>query len=286
MIANKAKVSGSTIEEVLMFADSNWEAEPYEVLTSSGISLDKYKAILRSDNNGFLGMVGSTYQIVQNSQAFSFMDVLVQEHQAKYQYLYSINNGAKIILQAKIDNNFEVRKNDRIETYLTLINSFNGTTPLMCFFTPVRLWCKNQLQAAIKHKTNCVKIRHTQNIEVKVEEAFRVLGKANSYFVAFKEKSKQLAQKSLNKKMVDSFLNSLFNGKETTRKDNQKQEVLKLTENGKGNNGSSLWDLYNGVTEWVDHSRIQNSEKRLASSLVGTGSTLKEKAWSLANSLI
>jgi phage/plasmid-like protein (TIGR03299 family) len=286
MIANQIKVAGSSIDEVLESANMHWIAEQHEIFSGSGVSIPNHKALIRSDNNHVLGIVGKKYEPIQNFQAFSFLDEIVKANKAKYEYLYTVDGGAKIIVQAKIDSSFEVRKGDQIDTYITMMNSFDGKMPLRAFFTSKRLFCLNQLRGAIKHKFDSVSIRHTKNMVAKVEEAFKVLGMAEDYFVSFKEHAKAMAQKALDKKMIDKMLNEVMGEKESTRTENQKDEIVNLINSGKGNNGSSIWDFYNGIVEYSDHFRVNDEEKRLANNLVGSGLTLKEKAWevSLKNS--
>lgn len=276
----------STIEEVLETSDMNWIAEQNGLITETGVSVPSHKALTRSDNKSVLGVVGKGYEPVQNSDAFAFMDTLVDMHKAQYEYLYSIAGGSKVLVQAKVDETFEVRQGDAVQTYITMINSFNGTTPYKVFFTPRRLFCDNQLRAAIREATESISIRHTKNIMINAEEALKLLCQASEYFDIFKQKARALAQKSVDKRLVDAFMNDVMGEAESTRKKRQIEAVTDLFENGKGNNGSSLWDLYNGVTEWVDHHGIKNPEKRLSSALVGAGSGKKAKAWNVAMELL
>jgi phage/plasmid-like protein (TIGR03299 family) len=278
---------GMTIESLLEESGMNWFAEEQELITAGGIHVPKNKALVRSDNNHVLGVVGNRYEPVQNSTAFAFLDTLTKDEQATYQYFYNIDGGSKVIVQAKIDNgDFDVRRGDAIESYITMINSFNGTTPFKVFFTPIRLFCTNQLNAALKNATSNIVIRHTKTAEAKAEEAFAVLGKAKHYFDEFKKTAQALAQKTYDSKMVDMFLNEVMGEAESTRMTNQHEAVVDLAENGKGNNGESIWDLYNGYTEYVDHYASKDESKRLASAMVGVGFNKKAKAWDTAVSML
>jgi len=61
--------------------------------------------------------------------------------------------------------------------------------------------------------------------------------------------------------------------------------VKNLFTHGQGNGQNTVWDLYNGYTEWVDHYRQSDDDKRLVSSTIGTGVGLKEKAFKVASML-
>ena len=278
--------SVKTINEVLEQTQMNWIADQHELLTGSGISIHSHKALLRSDNNAELGIVGKGYEPVQNATAFAFIDVLSTNKQATYEYLYSINNGSRMIIQAKTNNSFSVRKGDDIDGYITMMNSFDGSTPFKVFFTPIRLFCKNQLLAAIRHATQMVSIRHTKTVMDKAEEAMKILGLAKEYFDNFQVVAKQLADKAITSRMVDNFLKEVLGDCNNARRVTQHEEVKNLVSVGKGNNGSSVWDLYNGVTEYVDHHRGNDESKRMANSLIGSGSIIKMNAWNAAVKLI
>jgi len=245
MIANKLEATGNSIEEVLENANMYWVAEQHELITGTGVSIPAHKALVRSDNSSVLGVVGKGYQPMQNNEAFALMDELVKMNNAKYEYLYELDGGSKIIAQAKIDNDFEVRNGDSVQSYITMINSFDGSSPVKLYYTPIRLWCSNQLRGSVKNATESISIRHTKNIAARTEEAMRVLGMAENYFESFKEHSRMLAQKVIDKKMIDKFLEGVIGKADSTRKENQYEDINKLIAGGMGNDGSSFWDAYN-----------------------------------------
>jgi phage/plasmid-like protein (TIGR03299 family) len=286
MKAMKMEVKGNTISDVLESSGMNWFAETHEMITGSGIDVPSHKAIVRNDINKSIGVVGNRYCPVQNSDAFAFMDVLVQEHKAVYEHIYQVNGGSRVIVQARMNNDFEVQQGDVVSSYITMINSFDGTTPFKCYFTPIRLWCANQLVLSFKKSVASVSIRHTTNAMEKAETAFRVLGLADNIFESFKITAKKLTQKILDNQVVEKFLADVIGEETSAQKIRQRQEVLSITESGIGNRGNTLWDLYNGVTEWIDHKRGNDINKRMASALVGSGFNVKQKAWNSVSSLL
>jgi hypothetical protein len=104
-------------------------------------------------------------------------------------------------------------------------------------------------------------------------------------FDVFQEKSKFLAQKLVDKQMVQRFLDEVIEDTGSTRVKNQREKVQELFESGRGNFGKSAWHLYNGATEFVDHFRSSDSKKRLDSAMFGSGALLKEKAFATALAL-
>lgn len=281
-----------SVEKVLDEANVNFVAEPQELITSAGINVPKNIGIVRTDINQVIGVVGKRYHPQQNSQVFALFDTICEKYDASYNYVYEIDGGSRVMIQAKVNGGFEVRDGDVVQKYITAINSFDGSTPLLAWFTGIRMWCSNQFRASLKGVTNKVAIRHTQNAEHKMKEAMRILGLSLDYFKVFEDKCKVLANKAADKVLVDRFLDEVVGEadvgtkKKITQTNNVRGEVERLFQFGKGNNGTSLWDLYNGFTEYVDHFRGTTDDKRLASSLVGSGDTQKTKAFTTALSLV
>lgn len=302
MIATKFDVSGKgikSIDELLEETGSNWMANPEELVTVGGLDLNgnlvegvsvpKTRAIVRQDTRNVIGIVGSRYQPVQNSTAFAFFDTICAQENATYEHVYEIDGGRKLIAQAKVGG-FTVRDGDDIEKYVTLINSFDGSSPVLAYFTTTRLWCQNQLTASLRNATNKVAIRHTGDMDARLHEASIVMAKSTKFFDVFAEKCKFLANKAADKALVDAFLDEVIGETDkeakTKKRENNKNAIISLFESGLGNNGSSMWDLVNGVTEWVDHRRSDNDEKRMASAIAGAGFKIKDRAFNAALSLV
>ena len=275
-----------SLDVLMEESGTNWEAKTDDLITLGGINVPDNKAVVRAEAQQVLGIVGNRYKVIQNAEAFAFMDVICEKHNATYNYVHEINNGSRYIVQAKIGDSFEARPGDEIERYITLINSFDGSSQVVAYFTSLRMFCKNQLRASLKEAQEKVSIRHTGDVVARIKEASQVLHKSEEYFVAFEKKVQFLAQKSVDKKMVDSFLDELYGKSDPEAKRASKQmaknKIEELFDSGKGNNGSSAWDIYNGVTEYLDHYRGKEADKRMASVLVGDAFKMKDKAFQLA----
>ena len=125
-------------------------------------------------------------------------------------------------------------------------------------------------------------IRHTASAQSRIAEALQIYGVASDTFRVFEEKAKYLAVKAVDKAKVKRFLDELLPDTGSGRVRNQRDNVVRLFETGKGNKGRTAWDLYNGATEWIDGPRTSDPDKRIDSSLFGSGMVLKQKALELA----
>ncbi len=281
------KLNGAkTTDEALEKAGLNWSVEPVELVTAHGRNVPTHKALYRSDTGNILGVVGRSYVPIQNSTAFAIADTIAEEYGAVFEYAGIIKEGRRVFLQAKLNDSYEVSRGDQVDSFITVSTSNDGSSSLRCFLTPIRCWCENKLIRAIKEATTNITMRHTANVQDRIQQAFQVFHMSTHAFQVFKQKSRYLAQKQVDQQMVERFLDSVIGEtKESTRRQHQKQKVVELFENGRGNNSQNSWQLYNAAVEWVDHERGSNPEKRLDSAMFGSGAVIKEKAFQSALSL-
>lgn len=277
------KLNDCYIEDALEKSGCNFSVEQAEIINSANGSIigDK-KVLYRGDTGLNLGVVGRNYGILQNSEAFAFFDIIAQTQKAKITKVIQYNAGKKILLSAETDKlAFEPRKGDVINLEYRMMQSFDGTIPARVQFYANRLHCLNGLTKSEKI-ANTISIRHTKNILSRMEEAIKIMNLSEMWVEEFKNISKRLTEKIIDTQKVEKFLKELFG-----EKSNKKKEiVIDLFENGKGNGRGTAWDLYNGVTEYVDHysrytKNVLDNEKTIEYSTTGFGSVLKEKAMDL-----
>jgi len=255
-------------------------------------------SIVRLDNGEKLGDCKGVYNIVQNTEAFSFFDNVVGEGQAIYHSAGALGKGERIWILAKLPNDIVINENDKVEKYLCLTTSHDGRSSVKMFFTPVRVVCQNTLNMSMADSKNGISLRHSGNIKSKMEEARKILGISINYYDQFETIIKGFESFDMQKDSLNKYFDNVLNindEKETsTRKENQKHDLLCLFEKGKGQklgNRHSLWKAYNAVTEYIDHHRtVKNIDKdntnKLQSIWFGSGAKLKEKAYNEAVALI
>lgn len=252
------------------------------------------KAIVREDTNNILGITTDKYKIVQNVNAFSFFDTVVGEGQAIYHSAGALGLGERIWILAKLPNDIVISNGDTVEKYLCLTNSHDGKSSIRLYFTPVRVVCQNTLNMSMQDAKNGISIRHSGNIRSKIDEARKVLGISIDYYKQFESIIKNFETYDMQvddlNKYFDKVLNVNDNDEMSTRKENQKSDLLALFESGKGQtlgNKHSLWKAYNAVTEYVDYYRTvknvgKDKSNKLQSIWFGSGAKMKEKAFNEA----
>ena len=91
--------------------------------------------VRRTEDNKILGRVGGDYNPIQNVEAFTFFDQLVDSGEAKYETAGSLFGGKKIWLTAQIGDTFDVCGED-YKGYLLISNTHDGSRS----FTAALCW--------------------------------------------------------------------------------------------------------------------------------------------------
>lgn len=277
----------TSAHEALEAAGLNYTVEQAEIMnTATGTVSEKCKSLYRTDTSQELGIVGINYEPVQNTKAFAYFDTICEMQGAQYSEAISINNGEKVILKAEFPRPEIVGRNDEIKKQFCLINGFNGGVGVMATFITERLVCSNGMRGNVRDAKNSFRFKHTANVNFRMEEALKVLAAGTDYFNRFIEMSKRLVEKQVDSFMVDKFLKDVFGEAKTKRSENKQEKIINNFQNGIGNYGNNLFELYNAVTQYVSHEHGKDDMKRLEYANFGAGVTLTEKAFSSVVSMI
>ena len=164
-----------TAENAIKLAKLDYNVAKENLYLKDAKVLRDNVAIIREDTRAVLGLTSPKYQIVQNANAFSFFDTVVGDGQAIYHSAGALGNGERIWILAKLPNDIIINANDKVEKYLCLTNSHDGKSSLKMYFTPIRVVCQNTLNMSMSDSKNGISIRHSGNIQNKVEKAREIL---------------------------------------------------------------------------------------------------------------
>ena len=264
------------INEVLNQTGLNWTVREEEIQTASGIIISDKKALVRNDNNSVLSVHGNGYQPYQNYQLIELLDKVSQQVGLPIHRGGSFGDGEKVFIQLK-SSDFRLG-NDRLEGYITGVNSFDGSTSLAFGPSNVTISCMNSFFAAFRNLET--KVRHTKNMSMRIDDVCRSLENVLHEERELFENIQRLSDIRIGEKDQDWVSRILFN----IEKDvdlNKIDDLSTVTRNkltqfyvdlngelqGKGDN---LWGLFSGVTKYTTHSMnrgnsIQNEENKMFS---------------------
>jgi len=288
----------ATAREAIQAANLDYDVTLAKLTTTDGIPVTSRKAVVRTDTDDILGVVGTSYVPVQNREAFAFLDAIVADGSLRYHTAGALRKGERIWLLAKLPGQIRVRFSEDVsEKYLLLHNSHDGSSALRVHFTSVRVVCSNTLSVAERQgRGDGVSIRHQGDLPSKIRQARDVLGIAARHFDDLEGHFDLMARHYPNYSQVSAYFKSLVPDPEEgnkARAENVRNELFRLFENGKGQDIPEIklttWAALNAVTEYVDHLRptrakteFDRAANRLESAWFGSGSLLKQKAFESA----
>jgi phage/plasmid-like protein (TIGR03299 family) len=174
------------------------------------VPIDGYVANVRSEDFKPLAIVGERYKILQNVEALSFLDDLVDSGEAKYEAVISLKDGAKVSLLARLPREVKIGGMEELSTFILLSNSHDGSSAITLAATPVRVVCQNTLTLALSTAKRTFKVRHTSSLSGRLSEARTALGVVFNYMAEFEETADQLLNTSFTDAQFEEFLASLI----------------------------------------------------------------------------
>lgn len=288
----------ATAAEAIEAAGLNYQVELRSIATTDGLPIPERKAVVRSDTNQVLGVVGNSYVPVQNYQCFGFLDSVVADEKLRYHTAGALGQGERVWMLAQLPGQIRVKNSDDVtEQFLLLSNSHDGSAALRVYFTPIRVVCANTLgMAERRSRGQGVSIIHKGDLSAKVGEAQDILGFAKRFYDDLDERINHLAGHYPSQEQLSRYFASLYPDREdgkNRRAQNVREELQRLFEEGIGQDipevRHSTWAAFNAVTEYVDHHRStrgrtpdERAARRLDSAWFGSGARLKSEAWKLA----
>ena len=278
-------------DEMLKLAHlDNWNVRLEDVAIPEGFSSDKnYSFVSRTNpfdktQTDVLGVVGERYVPLQNEDLFSFGDNLL-DGGGRWETAGSIKNGRVVFGSIALADSITLDPNgvaDKIDNYLLINTSHDGSIAIQASITPVRVVCANTLNLALssfkgkKDVKQTFKIRHTQTAEGKIAVAREALGLAHRYIDEFSQIANEMIQTEITKAQFDKIVELAYpapkgeDKKGSHKKYNGKIDLLQSIYVGDFNNtiSGTAWGAFNALTErldWYRSSRGKNNESILAS---------------------
>jgi phage/plasmid-like protein (TIGR03299 family) len=233
-----------------------------------------YNAVVRLTDNSILGVVGPRYKPLQNRDAFDWFQPFLDAGTCKLHTAGSLFNGQKIWILAELNKNPSVvAKGDEIKKFILLSNSHDGTTSVRVGYTPVRVVCANTLSMAHRNGSALIRLRHSSQLKTNLNAVRDIMDEANATFEATAEQYQYLAGRHVNVADLRKFVKIVLKVDKVddndlkTRTRNTISKIIGLCESGRGNNNPAVrntwWTAYNGVTEYLNHTKGRTTAKRL-----------------------
>jgi phage/plasmid-like protein (TIGR03299 family) len=275
-------------------------------------------ATMRLDTNKSLGIVSDKYGIVQNEDAFKFVDMFCsgkfadRENTPVIETCGVLGKGERIFVTAKFPQPIilDAKRDDLVDMYVVFTTSHDGTGSVRCMVTPIRVVCNNTLNWAMKDNIGRIAFRHSSKVmsrldllnQENAEFAYKALNVAETYKNSLKESFDHLRNIKLAERDLDNIIAQVVLAPEAAKEFMQTRNiesdliktrgrniflgVKECLENGIGQEGqergTAMW-LMNGLTSYYQNEATERSEEIKFDSIMDGNIYKKvQKAYDLA----
>jgi phage/plasmid-like protein (TIGR03299 family) len=217
-----------TSTEVLRKSSLSWNVAQAPVqwfdMNNSLQVADTHRCNYRDDTGALLGIVGRDYTVVQNSDAFAFVDYLIDEG-VEYEKVGWLRGGARVWMLAKMPEHKILH--DAYSPYLLITNGHDGKTSVNVAVTPVRMACWNTLNVALRQSKQRWSFSHTRGVMSRLSLAQQTLSLAKSYMSELEARAEELVSIALSASDEEEYIRRLFPERETdiANKNNEERRL-------------------------------------------------------------
>lgn len=244
------------------------------------VEVPNSRAVVRTDRvntSGVLGVVGPSYHVLQNRDAFRVVEPLIDAGLATLETGGSLRGGIDPWMMLKFNvQDPTVREvfNGEVIPFGLISNNHNGARQVTLKLTPVRVVCANTLGFALNDGRDSIKVRHTKNVASLTVEAARNLFhefEARCHVVAEQYQTLKnviISEETFRRTVLDVLAelpaapvgeqkNNIATAaweRATVAAQAKRDRLVFLRDNGDGHKGDgSAWEAYQSVTQSLDH---------------------------------
>ena len=222
-----------------------------------------------------IAAVGDRYSPVQNEDVFAVVPFL-EDGGAVVETAGSIRGGRQVFMALSTSKGFVIDPDgaaDRVENFLLLSTSHDGSLAVEASSTPVRVVCANTLDIALPSAKRAYKVRHTTTAQSRLAEAQAMLLASQKYFEDFAKLATSLYKVPVSNGEFFDIISSFYEKPDSDNKRaltvwNGKIETLvDLWSGGSdleytlGNVQNTAWAAFNAMTERIDWHRTARGDK-------------------------
>jgi phage/plasmid-like protein (TIGR03299 family) len=252
-----------TAAEAIISAGLDWkvlQAQDGAMIDGVFIPHTGFLQNYRSSDRFFFGTAVSVdYKVIQNNEAFDFLDNLVGEA-LKYETAGCLYNG-RVWLLARLPS-CQILDDD-YDKFLLLTHTHDGMGSIRVAVVYVRVVCQNTLNLALRNARRSWSTRHKGDIGSKMADARETLKLSVSYHAAFVSEAENLAIQKISKTEFKVFIETLFPNKKDASKreikniEDQREKFRSIYEETPDldNFRGTKWGVYQAVADFEGHKK-------------------------------
>ena len=224
---------------------------------------------VRTDTMQPFGVVTDAYEILQNRDAFDFLDSLVVEG-AKFETAgFFKKNGAASYITMSTEPMTIL--GDEFDPFMMISNGHDGGSAIKVALTPIRAYCRNSAILALKKATSIVTIHHSRKMYDRLVAAKEVLTANTNYLEELKIVAEKLATTPFSEEAFEALAKKLFNPKEEQSEIIQIRNIVQFEklmkaykEDDLQNFNGTAWKALQAVSDFESHPAKFRKSKEVA----------------------
>ena len=245
----------NSVKEALQISGLDYEVVKAPIYLSNGYRIKDQFATKKKGTDEIFGIVGKDYTIVQNEEAFSFVDGIISEGLT---FVKAGETSYMNYIIASLPEQYIL--DDKFKPYIIFQNSHAGDTTLKAAICPLRIICQNQFTMAFRNSENKISIRHSSSIHEKMDEAQHILQFNAEYMDNFNKMANKMAANKIGDEKALDIIDKYFlvDDNASTRKVNSNEEkkaILLNAYNAEDNQNfrGTQWGLVNAFSDYITH---------------------------------
>jgi phage/plasmid-like protein (TIGR03299 family) len=257
---------GITVDTALVESGLDWTVEKVPVFAQYGrqrVEVKDRHGVQRDTDGEILGVVGNSWQPVQNHEGFALIEDFMGEGEAFIEAAGALDGGRKVWILAHMESDLFIA-GEAVSQYVLFTNGHDGRTSVTAAMTDVRVVCQNTLTWAIDTATRIHRVRHTSKATQRLAEARHILGLRNLRSEELAKQGEWLVEQSMSDAEFNTFLEALMPvddeqddkpaGTMIRKRRDQIRDVYQTADNLNNIRGTR-WGALNAVVEYADYGR-------------------------------
>jgi len=246
-------------------------------------------AVVRTDNNGLLGLVSKQYEIVQNDSLLRMAEFIREE--VDMDCVIVLSDGAKVCFTATLRGaEADIVPGDTVKRRIVGYLGHDGKTGCGAKFTNIRVVCQNTLTAALNESGARSSITHKNGANNNFDALINSIDVARQDFVTECELMREFSRMSMGVAQFHDFIDEVYNideGQVFRKRDKLRQAFI----SGYGADYAflSVWSAVNAITQVETSTRGTTAAKgraQFARGTFGAGAQISKKAFAVAAAML
>lgn len=245
-----------TVQQALDMGNLNYEVEKRPIFLADGTPIEGRYATTRLSDNFVYDIVSNQYTIVQNKDAFDFINYMSEDIQ--FEKVGETKSGMIYLIASLEPMNI---LGDTYQPHLCFRNSHNGKFQLSVTICPLRIVCQNQFNVCFKESPNTINIRHSSQANRRLQEASKILKGTADYMRELNLQAEKWANVHISNEQIEKILLELFPIDKDLMKDYQIERIeeqrtlLKNAYNCSDNQNfkNTMWGMINAYSDFITH---------------------------------